>query len=503
MIAIAWRHKSNIMKTKTLLLFGCLTLGITTGVNAQIINASQPITAIGPNTSHTGIAIAPNEDIHATVFENGPTYKIQWIKGTTGVVLDADANNGNDPDVAYYGNADALVVAYEDGGMIMVDEYFLASLFPVDYAMASMTPIAPGTYPNVDINSMGDGVLCWEDGGMIWACSFNIGGIIAGPPVPIAPGSQPDIVLLDDGNNVVLTYVDPGGNLMIEAMNYGALASGSYAPFGMWNFPPINYYEFPRIASQRNTAFGWGSADDFTVVVQDHTSPSTAEVHAYFASGWSFSSPIHVNNDFSSCITYDPLPVVAYERGRVHVAWSQHYTMSCAAIPVSGTGKDILLKEFGPTGMTTTQYEQVNTYISSFIGSATSLSTEYDGFYIIDNTNWNEGLVYNDPGDLFWKGRRASLPNFIGTPDPQADRENNFSLVTSPVDQTIEILSESDDLASFQMLDNAGRVVELKTISSNGNVYSIDISYLSGGMYFLHCTSNAGQEVLRVLQVTK
>ena len=63
--------------------------------------------------------------------------------------------------------------------------------------------------------------------------------------------------------------------------------------------------------------------------------------------------------------------------------------------------------------------------------------------------------------------------------------------------------SESDDAATFQLLDNAGRVVELREISSEGNVYSIDITHLSGGMYFLHCSSVAGQEVLRVLQVSK
>lgn len=490
------------MKTKTLLLFGCLTLGITSGVDAQIINASQPITAIGPNTSHTGIAIAPNEDIQATVHDDGFTYKIQWIEGITGNILDADGNIGIDPDVAYYGNADALVVAYENSGVIHVDEYFLATLAPVDYVMGSMTPIALGTYPNVDINSMGDGILCWEDGGTIWACSFAIGGIIPGPSVPIAAGFQPDIILLDDGITVALTYVDPGGVLMIETMSYTALSGGVYLPTGIWSFPPINFYEYPRIASQRNTAFGWGPATDFTVVVQDHTTSSTAEVHGYFFNG-TFTGPIHVNTDFSPCITYDPLPVVSYERGRVHVAWSQHYTPGCSSIPVGSPGKDILLKEFSPSGMTTTLYEEVNTYVSSFVGSATSIATEYDGFYVINSTNWNEGLVYNDPGDLFWKSRRATMPSFISEGGPIAEPENNFSLVTSPVDQTIEVLSESDNFASFEMLNNAGRLVELKTISSSDNVYSIDISHLSGGMYFLNCSSETGNEILRVLQVTK
>jgi hypothetical protein len=491
------------MKSKKLLLLACLTLGSSLGADAQIINASQPITPIGINTMHTGIAIAPNEDIQATIYDDGSTYKIQWIEGLTGNILDSDANNGTDPDVAYYGNADALVVAYENGGVIYVDEYFLATLMPVDYVMGSMTPIALGTYPNVDMNSMGDGILCWEDGGTVWACSFAIGGIVPGPPVAIASGFQPDIILLDDGVTVALTYVDPSGSLMIQAFSYSALTGGTYSPIGVWNFPPINFYEYPRIASQRNTAFGWGPATDFTVVAQDQTSPSTTEVHGYFSSGFSFTGPVHVNDDFISCVTYSPLPVVAYERGRVHIAWNQHYTPSCAMIPVGFSGKDILLKEFGPTGMTTTTYEKVNTFASTFIGSATSLSTEYDGFYGINNTNWNEGLVYNDPGDLFWKSRRSTMPSFINEGGPIEERENNFSLAISPVDQTIEVLSESDDFASFQLLDNAGRIVDLKTISNNDNIYSIDISHLSGGMYFLNCSSATSEEVLRILQVTK
>ncbi|MDG1332833.1 MAG: T9SS type A sorting domain-containing protein [Crocinitomicaceae bacterium] len=105
---------------------------------------------------------------------------------------------------------------------------------------------------------------------------------------------------------------------------------------------------------------------------------------------------------------------------------------------------------------------------------------------------------------MFWKRRNAAVPSYIDEQNNiTEERGNNFSLVTSPVDQTIEVQSESDDLATFQLLDNAGRVVELRDVSNNNNVYRIDITHLSGGMYFLHCSSAAGEEVLRVLQVNK
>ena len=67
-----------------------------------------------------------------------------------------------------------------------------------------------------------------------------------------------------------------------------------------------------------------------------------------------------------------------------------------------------------------------------------------------------------------------------------------------------ELLKRAPGAPARQLiLDNAGRVVELKNISNNDNTYIIDISHLSGGMYFLNCSSTAGQEVVRILQVTK
>lgn len=508
------------MKSKKLLLLGCLALGVSFGASAQVYNATQPDLFIAPAMNNTGLAIAPNLDLQAAVFADGfGSYRIYWIEESTGTVVDIAGNSGYDPDVAYYANADAVVVAYENGGDIYVDDYYLATLFPTpNYNPGTTTGISGGNYPNVDISSQGRGVLCWENGGDVWACTFQIGPFIASPPVNINQGVMPDIILLDDGNTVALTYIDISGSLIVETLDGSALGSGFYSPLGIWGFTATTGYEYPRIASQRNSMAGFGPVDDFAVVAQDFNG-SSYEVHTYFANGGGMTGVMEVSNlGFLGCSTFDPLPVIAYDRNVIHVAWSQDYTGPCGVgIAQSNPNfrDDVLLTNYDllgnpipmPVPVLTTfpvRYEEVNQVVSNFSAiSKTSISTEYDGNYMITSGNFHEGILFNDPGDLFWKARNAGNPTFISASNLNADRGSNFSLVTSPVDQTIEILSESDDLASFQLLDNAGRVVELKSISNNDNTYIIDISHLSGGMYFLNCSSIAGQEVLRILQVTK
>lgn len=497
------------MKTKKLLLTSCLSIGMTLGVNAQIQNAMNPDLIIGGTSINTGLAIAPAFDVQAAVFDDGAgNYKIQWIESATSTIVDTDGNSGNDPDVAYYANADALVVAFEKGGNIYVDDYYLNTVLPVDYFMNTTTLVSTGSYPNVDMNSWGDGILCWEDAGKIWVCSFNIGTFAAGPPVAVAHGSQPDVVLLDGGNFVALTYVAPGGKLIIETSDYTAIQAGGYSMFNQWGYSPINAYENPRIAAQRNTNFGggaFGSWKDFTVVASDYNG-STFEVQAWFAIGTVIINPsVVVNNDFLGCPSKYPRPVVAYERNRVHIAWTQDYQGGCSGLWQTSPNfeEDILLKTFDAFGNTATWYEEVNTVQSNFHGNAyPSISTEYDGNYVIDNFNWHEGLVYNDPANIYWKGRSVVLPGFMDEGDPQLARESVFSLVTSPVEESIEILSSVDAPAVFELIDNAGRMVEVKKIESNGNSYSLDVSHLSAGTYFLKCSSTASEEIVRILHVT-
>ena len=486
-------------------------MGMTLGVNAQIQNAVNPDVPVAGTTINTGLAIAPGYDAQAIVFDDGAgNYQINWLQSATSSIVDVDGQSGNDPDVAYYANADALVVAFEKGGNIYVDDYYLGVAWPTpNYFLNATTLVSTGSYPNVDMNSLGDGILCWEDGGNIWVCSFNIGTFTPGPPVVVAQGTQPDVILLDGGNFVALTYVAPGGKLIIETSDYTAIQAGGYSQYNQWGYSPINAYENPRIASQRNTNFGggiFGSWKDFTVVASDYNG-FTYEVQAWFANGTVITNPsVVVNNDFLSCQSKYPRPVVAYERGRVHIAWTQYYPFGCSGMwqTAPNNEDDILLKTFDAFGNTATWYEEVNSFQSNFMGTASpSISTEYDGNYVIDNLNWHESLVYNDPSILFWKGRDVTLPNFIDEGDPQLARESVFSLVTSPVEESIEILSSDDAPAVFQLLDNAGRIVEVKKVESNGNSYSLDISYLSSGTYFLKCSSTASEEIVRILHVTK
>lgn len=496
----------------------CLTIGIGSGVNAQIVNYNQADLPIWGAPNNTGIAIAPSQDAHAVVADDGfGTYRIFWIESATATMFDADGNAGNDPDVAYFGSPDDLVVGYENGGTIYVDEYTLVSPFPAaDYSLSGTTGVSSGVSPNIDVNSSGRGALTWEDGGVVWACTFTMQPFNFDPPIQIEQGSMPDIVLFDDNNTVAITFVDPNGSLMIFTLDYGTMTSGSSLITGSQGYDWLgNTCAFPRIASQRNTNFGaW---DDFTVVAQ-YSNSAVAEVYGIFSTGGSIStSPVLINSAFSGCATSNPLPVVAFDRSEVHVAWSQDYSGGCSGLWESSPNNpdDVLLANFDFNGNLlfssvpvfppgTYLYEEVNRTQGNFAGiSKTSISTEYDGFFNINNANYHEGVAFNDPTDLYWKGRDASVPFFIDEAGITSDRDNNFSLITSPVEQTIEVLSQSDELASFELIDNAGRLVEIKQVQSDGNRYSIDISHLSGGMYFLNCSSIAGDEVLRILQVTE
>lgn len=493
------------MKMKKLLFVGFLAIGFNLSVNAQITNATQPDVIIGGvSVQNTGLAVAPNIDLHAAALDDGSNYKIFWIDGASGATIDADGNQGIDPDVAYFADETLLAVAYEIPGKIFIDEYKLVATGPFDYSMISTTFIDYGTYPNTDINSVGDGIVSWENGGVIWLCSYNLGSFTAGPPVPINQGTQADVVLLDDGITVALTYIDPSGNLVIETLDYSAIQVGGYTPWWQSVYGPMTAYEYPRIAGQRNQCCG--PADDFTVVAQDFNG-STAEVHGFFGNGGTITNPmVPVNIDFLGCNTFNPLPVVVYDRDRIQIAWSQDYLGGCTSLSQSSPNQedDVIVQSYDLFGNPIWPfYEEVNLNQSNFAGiSKTSVATEYDGYgYIIDAT-FKFSVMYNDPGTSMWKTRNALVPNFSDQAAPTEDRGDNFSLVSNPVEQTIEILSESDEEATFQLLDNAGRIVDLNSVTNNGHQYTIDISHLSGGVYFLNCSSASGEEVLRILQVT-
>lgn len=497
------------MKTiEKLLAFGLFTgmLGVS---NAQVSNAVQPEIPMAPAVQHTGIALAPGYDLNATVFDWGAgSWKIYWIKGATGVIEDGDSNIGSDPDVAYYNSVKVVEVAFEKGGNILVDEFYLSALVPAaNYTRNATFFVAPGQDPNIDINSSGKGVLTWEKSGDIWVSTFSVAPFTLGTPVQVGSGGmQPDVVLLDDNMNVALTYVDvSSGKLIVETMSYGALLGGFYSSTNFWTYPPMTTYEHPRIAGQRNSLFG--PVDDFAVVAQDHNGIG-AEVHGIFVTGASSPTPaIVLNNGFTSCQTADPMPVVAFDRYKVDVEWSQYYYPSCTTVPFSSSPKDVLLAEFDMAGTNIngpTSYFEVNQVQSDFpFVSRHSIGTVYDGIYTVTNANYREGTVFNDSGTMFWKERKNASPLFIDQPDATVLENVTFALVNSPVTESIQVVSKEDAPATFELYDNAGRLLEINNVSSNGNKYTIDISHLSGGTYLLRCSSSADEEVLRVMQVNR
>lgn len=490
------------MKKVYLLLTSCLFLA--SQGNSQIINAVNPETSVAGVVVNTGLAIAPFYHFQAIVFDDPSfsTYRIEW-RDNTGVLQDWDVQPGYNPDVAYYSNADAVVVAYENGGQIFVDDYYLFTLGPLDYNLNANNNVANGTNPNVDMNSLGNGVLTWEDGGFVFACTFNIGTFTPGPIVPIAPGSNPDIILLDNNNEVIITY-EQGGALMMESYDHFALMSGGAAIINSHMIPPSGAgWELPRVASQRNSNFG--PADDFTVVAQENNGGGLYTVAGFFFNGSASFTPQFVNQGVANCGNLAPKPVVAYERKFVDIAWAQKYAPSCVTFGGIGPGPwlDVLSARCDNMGNNiygVTTYEEVNMIPLNFVGSSTSISTEYDGNYNITSANYCEGIIFNDPGDLFWKKRDPAVPVFKmageGMEDPIA--------VIKPADSDeIQVIVEGmdamdDQTAEFVLVDNTGREIALSNTTKQGDSYYLDASALSEGIYLLNCTIGGHTKTVRI-----
>ncbi|MCR9172495.1 MAG: T9SS type A sorting domain-containing protein [bacterium] len=497
------------MKKRFTLLALCGLLA--TGASAQIIQSVNPDTPIWGVTNNTGIAIAPDYHWNAIVYDDpAGDYWIQWRDAATAALLDIDNQPGANPDVAYYGNADALVVAYENGGGIFVDDYYLNTVVPVDYVLNMNTGIAGGINPNVDMSSQGDGVLTWEDGGgTVFACAFQIGPFAAGPIVPMAPGTMPDVALMDNSKELVLTY-EQGGQLIIETYDYMTLQAGGAAPTS----PPVNIatngigWEWPRVQANRNQLFG--GPDLYTVVAQDNMGGGLYDVfgHFFIGSGNLVANPL-VNVPMNGCAPSFPRPVVAYDRDEVHIAFSVDHT--CAFPPTDPSSQDILMVHYdhGGGNMPLTPpgvFLEVNQFDLPFANSATSLNTEYDGFFMINNTNYCEGTAFNDPGDLFWKVRDPAVPAWRQAEPSKFTVEiekgvmSNF--ITVDVTTLDESVTENDIEMEFAVYDQSGRLIEVPSFEQNGMSFQIDVTNLEQGIYLLQYTLNGETQAERIPHFT-
>ncbi len=487
--------------------------GLFAGTSIAQVNPSfAPDASIWGTVENTGIAIAPYYHWQAVVFDDpGGAYIIQWLDAATGALLDIDKQKGSNPDVAYYANADAVVVAYEKGGGIYVDDYYLATVSPTNYNLFANHPVAAnGINPNVDMNSMGDGVLTWEDGGAVYMCSFSIGTFAAGPVVPVAGGRMPDVALLDNGRDVVLTY-SQGGTLVTETYHYPTLMGGGLAPTSAPVFVPSAGagFEWPRVQANRNSSFG-GAPEYYTVVAQDNMG-GVYDVWAYFyvAPGAMVANSL-VNNGVNFCSPSWPRPVVAYDRKEVHVAWAQDY--ACAGIPPGiGLEQDVLMVQYdyfgnyapGSTTPGPVMFQKVNNVNSNFTFSATSLNTEYDGNYLITSANYCEGIVFNDPGKLFWKKRDPSLPFFKtgGASDVAVSivKGIDSDVIEVKIESTIDSeVALSDVNMEFVLYDALGRVIDVPEVTESGTSYYIDASQLGNGIYLLHYEINGIAQATRI-----
>ena len=493
-------------KRITLLLafFGLLTVS----TNAQIIQAVEPDIGIWGPVNNTGIAIAPYYHWNAIAFDDGSgMYQIEWRDAGSGAILDNDAQPGKNPDVAYYANADALVVAYERSGKIFVDDYYLTSVFPVNYGLNVNNGIATGSNPNIDMNSQGEGVLIWQKGFDIYACTFTIGPFTPGPITWIGNGNTPDIALLDDNSNVVITYT-AGSQLVVSTYDFGALQGGAAAITSTNTYGPSGLgYEHPRVQANRNS--NYGPAELYTVVAQDDLGGSKYLIHGFFYMGLGSSNHVKINLHAYNCPTPDPRPVVAYERDQVHVAWAQKYDLACSTINPVDNGQDVLLAEcdFAGTNINgSTTFLEVNKLNADFSKSATSINTEYDGFYSINGGNYCEGLAYDYPGDLLWKKRDPSVPFFRPSGSDNwtvtVDKSVNSHLITVEVSGVDESVTTDDIDMEFALYDQSGRLIEIPEFQREGMVFQIDATSLEQGIYLLQYTLNGESKAERIPHFT-
>ncbi len=475
-------------------LFACSISGV-----AQITPAAQSGVGVAGSVVNTGVSVAPNIQHYAVVYDEpgGPDYKINWLDDA-GAIVDSDNGLGSDPDVAYYRNADLLFVTYTNGGDVYIDDYYLSTLSPLNYNLGSTNGVAGGVYPNIDCNSDGRGVLCWQNGSDIYACSFYP-GLTLGPPTLIASGAQtPDVVLLDNSDEFVITYTTLAGDIYIRKYDYYNLTLGLANLNNQWMYNGAGSlgFAYPRIAASRNANFA--NADNFTVTSEYHSTSGQNYIVGFFYNTGSFNATL-INNGATNCDNNKP--VVTYERNEVHIAWASNADGACSSLG-GGLGDNILLSEhkFDGTDLAPGVLYEVNNWSNSFVDASPSITAEYDGGYGITNANYHEAIVYNDAGDLFWKARNTGTPtSFKQASVEDIGSDNIFLLAENPVQDYIYVVGTSDAEATFVLYDNLGKRILLDNITNTKDHYQIDINGLPQGIYYLECKAGRTSETIKIV----
>ncbi|MEQ9187830.1 MAG: T9SS type A sorting domain-containing protein [Cryomorphaceae bacterium] len=467
--------------------------------------------AIGSPTEHTGIAIAPDASgstlmkFTAAVWDSPITgsYEIQWYEDNT-ALLCAFQVEGTDPDVAYYANPDLVHVCRTHNNEVYVDAYALNSTTGVYDAMYNAY-VDDGIYPNIDANSNGDGILCWENGGEIYIQPVGgVSSLFTGLKENVGPGSSPDVVLSDNGVDVIVTYIN-SGNLEIRKYDYTTM----FSPFG----PPVltashsipsngDNYDFPRIASPRNSNF-YNQYADYTIVAE-RSSGTDERIEAVSEVGGTLSAPYLVNGGFETCS--NSFPVVTYNMETLVMAWSSNYGGCANTLNIMGTPpeEDVIMVEYDPTNLTSLSgdFYEVNANQSGFGSGRPALNATYDGNYGVQTGDAREAMIFYNSSDVYWKKRGAG-GNYKSDQANQSfaeSMETSFArLLTNPVEN--EAIITGSDLSSTQVMvsDVTGRIVDLNTRRTEQNI-TIEMAGLKSGVYLITCFRGSERMTFKVLK---
>lgn len=482
---------------------------------AQLINPASstefPVsTSFVMPASNTGVAIAEIGSgaslIQATAVvadDNIPTssYEINWYD-QSGTLLDAEKGDGSDPDVAYYSNADFIFVGYNNTtstSAIWLDSYQLFGGGGINYTLANSWFVANGNYPNIDHNSGNGGIGSYQIGNnLVFAYAFDV-NTGPGPVTTVSLGSHPDVVVLNNPNRAVITYVR-NGNLHVRLFDYVALQGGSFVPIASFNFPASGEpYDYPRIAAARNCV-----SPDLYTVVAERTTGSGSNIEAFTFNGSTLVASAVVNPGLQNCT--NTRPVVTYNCDRISIAFSSDYTScSYSVTPPDPIRTDIIHADFNlALGWVGGQYYEVNSAAGLFAQGNVSLNCNYDP--LLTSTTTFEVATYTDDHGWYWKWRNYLPDQFrLAAPSNQAMKEIekntlNVSLAQNPVTSSALLRAEDFEGIQLRLMNQIGQQIDLSgRVSNRQQEVRIDVQDLPAGMYFIQCEKEGALQVIKMV----
>ena len=460
---------------------------------------------------------------------NGPGIFVDYNGNTKFANLGSPGGIISDPDIAAYqydANVIRIFAAYVKGSDVVVEryEYNVSTNAILRVAAGNNQIISGATYPNVDVNEVGEGVVVYEKNTEIFARTINLA-----QPSPTltpafrvdyeAPGfndwwaSSPDVAIKKHtsgpGSTVSFIYKEqytdfswPYSDVIVkqEAFSTVAASTGTSGTTIQWGaayyYSGLNYSEpyYPRIAVLHAPFM---NDKDFAAVVQD------GNLIASIASNNNGASYSQYNlNDNTQAPdlsnSYNEKPAIAYAGDLPIVAWTNTSAFS--------NGTDVISKRLAPTGIPiNTSYSVVN-YTPTGGQFAPSVSgTYYDAqalytFYDKDA----QTLLYKSSSSYNTNLRQAN-PNAVST---NTQTEAQLSVYPNPAtdNSLIEItLQDAKQIKALELYNLTGQKVcsydlsKLAVGSSRFNLHNKQTKNLPKGVYLLRLTTDKGQKVVKVL----